>query len=192
MAGEHAASIVLEKAALAFDLELLLLWIPRSQNDSADRASRLAAAHDKSDHTLTPKAYERVVARLGARPTFDVFADDQNAKADRFCSLFHCPGANGCDGVRNHPRDACIHAFPPHWLLAEFMANVAKTPGQKALVIAPVVARMSEATRARFVCLHTGEFRPGVRLMQPSRPGDVQLGPMGSLQPTLFLRAAIT
>jgi len=98
-------SMKVELHKIAMDIFLLCIkngicleveWIPRNLNEAADAASREAIVVDTDDWGISPDFFGILNSRWGPL-TIDCFANDYNAKLDRFYSLFHSPGSTGVD-----------------------------------------------------------------------------------------------
>jgi hypothetical protein len=65
-----------------------ILWLPRELNEWADRLSKDL---DEDDWSLQPRFWAVIQARFGPH-SCDMFASDENALVEQFCSYYWCPG----------------------------------------------------------------------------------------------------
>jgi hypothetical protein len=80
--------------ARAFNVRLLVKWIPRELNYVADYLSN---EFDYSDYSITPEAFGTVCDVFQLRPDTDCFAAAHNKKCRRFFSMTYSPGCIGVD-----------------------------------------------------------------------------------------------
>ncbi|KAK6060788.1 hypothetical protein COOONC_01551 [Cooperia oncophora] len=66
-------------------------WVPRSENEEADCASRQI---DFDDWKIADRVFTAVTSKWG-KPLIDMFANDRNTRCSIFFSRFHCPGSSG-------------------------------------------------------------------------------------------------
>ena len=93
-------------------ISLEVEWIPRNLNEAADAVSREAIVVDTDDWGITPKFFHILNTRWGPL-SIDCFANDYNAKTDRFYSLFNSPGSVGVDAFSYNWRGENCLLVPP-------------------------------------------------------------------------------
>jgi hypothetical protein len=108
--------------ALAHNLVLKPIWIPRDLNNMADYLSKSV---DYDDHAVNPEFFNQVCEVIGIRPAVDRFADDRNCKTAKFFSAVFCPGTAGVDAF-NYPweLDGVNWIFPPLRLLGRALYHL--------------------------------------------------------------------
>ena len=89
----HVHSIALDifKICTQHDILLKTTWIPREQNQYADRLSKMT---DTDDWSIDQETFNHICQQLG-QPTFDRFADEHNHKTQSFNSRYLCPNTAG-------------------------------------------------------------------------------------------------
>ena len=93
-------------------ISLEMEWLPRYENEAADAVSREAAVVDTDDWSITTNFFNIIDNRWGPL-TIDCFANNYNAKIDRFYSLFHSSGCSGIDAFSyNWAPENCL-LVPP-------------------------------------------------------------------------------
>ena len=91
----HSLAIDIFELCFENNIELTVEWIPRSENEAADLASRFANIVDVDDWQISHSFFSILDAKWGPI-TLDAFANSYNTKTKRFYSLFHSPN---CEGV---------------------------------------------------------------------------------------------
>ena len=81
------------------DMELEARWLPREHHlmVQADRDSKVA---DETSWAISDWHFKFLCALWQVTPNLDPFADNLNARAEKFFSLDLCPGAAGVDAFR--------------------------------------------------------------------------------------------
>ncbi|GMS92796.1 hypothetical protein PENTCL1PPCAC_14971, partial [Pristionchus entomophagus] len=117
----HEVAKRVETMGVRMNASFKFHWIPRDMNVEADRASR---DFDGDDWALERWVFDQAVKRWG-RPDVDMFADEQNAKCERFVSRVPSRGALSIDAFsdprlwRSHSLLWCV---PPPSLLCQTLA----------------------------------------------------------------------
>ena len=91
---------------IANNNKILSIWVPREENIIADFYSR---PNDTDDFTIDYATFEFIQRKLG-RCTVDRFADDKNAKLERFNSRYFCPNTEAVNAF------ACDWHSEVNWL----------------------------------------------------------------------------
>ena len=118
------------------NINLVVDWIPRSENTEADAVSRLADRVDLDDWQISDEFFKLLTNRWGAF-SIDVFANYYNAKCDRFYSLFYSPRSLGVDAFRYDWNGEFVLMVPPISLIPRALAH-AKLCRCKGVIIVPL------------------------------------------------------
>ncbi|XP_069102077.1 uncharacterized protein [Argopecten irradians] len=88
-------AVMIREDCLSRGLRLLPAWLPRADNQLADRYSKTA---DSDDWYIRNSVFIELNEKWGEF-TVDRFANDNNAKCEVFNSRWWCPGTAGIDGL---------------------------------------------------------------------------------------------
>ncbi|KAK6036610.1 reverse transcriptase [Cooperia oncophora] len=115
--------------------QLLVRWIPRSDNEEADFASRQI---DYDDWRIADRIFTAVTSKWG-EPQYDMFANDRNTRCDIFFSRFHCPGSSGIDAfAHSEPwKNGFLWLVPPINMISKTL-KWAKMHGSKGILGCPL------------------------------------------------------
>ena len=96
----HLQKIAMEifTIALSNDIRIMPQWVPRELNCIADYYSKI---NDTDDFSIDDYSFHTLNAKYGPY-TLDRFADNFNAKVNRFNSKYFCPHTLGVDAFTEH------------------------------------------------------------------------------------------
>ena len=115
------------------DIELDLEWIPREENQEADRISRIV---DWNDWGIKQDVMQWLESKW-CKFTFDRFATDYNTKCSSFNSRFFVPGSAGVDAfAQDWTGDFNLLVPPPHLILQTW--HYLKLQQEQGVLILPV------------------------------------------------------
>ena len=115
-------------------ISLEIEWIPRTENEAADAVSREAAVVDTDDWSITKNFFNILNNRWGPL-TIDCFANDYNAKMNRYYSLFHAPGCAGIDAFSyNWASENCL-LVPPVCVVGNVLRHLKLCKSKGVLVV---------------------------------------------------------
>ena len=130
----HALAMEIFFTCLHNGISLATQWIPRSLNEAADSASRDALMIDTDDWQLTKPFFSILNVRWGPF-TIDCFANDYNAKLDRFFSLFNSPGGAGVDAFSFDWKNELCLLVPPVCMVGKALNHLRLCQGKGVLVV---------------------------------------------------------
>ena len=133
---EDLQQIAMEIFFLCLDngISLEVEWIPRHLNEAADSASREAEMVDTDDWQLSDNFFRILNQRWGPF-SIDCFANDYNAKVERFYSLFNSPGCAGVDAFSfNWEKEFCL-LVPPVCIAGRVLRHLELCQGKGVLVV---------------------------------------------------------
>ncbi|KAK6042084.1 reverse transcriptase [Cooperia oncophora] len=168
----------------------LVRWIPRARNHTADWASRQI---DYDDWRIADHIF-RAISRKWGEPRCDMFANDRNARCEKFFSRYQCPGSSGTDAFEqvNAWRDGLLWLVPPINMITKTI-KWAKIYGSRGILGCPLwesqpyypTIRTGQSQWADFV-VDSVIFPVGTKLFKdPQAPGA--FGSEFSLSPFVFL-----
>ena len=132
---QHFAEAIFE-ICYSNSINLVVDWIPRSENAEADAVSRLADRIDIDDWQISNEFFDLLRNRWGMF-SIDIFANYYNAKCDRFYSLFYSPRSLGVDAFRYDWRGEFALWVPPIPLIPRALAH-AKLCKCRGVIIVPL------------------------------------------------------
>ena len=127
----HMKAAACRGLARALKVKLHTAWIPRSFNDFADQISKKP---DFDAWSLTPQFFLKIQALCGESFSLDAFADDKNAKCEKFYSRDWCPGTAGVDSLCHDWRGETVLAVPPPRLLLQTLMKLEQSKCSAMLV----------------------------------------------------------
>jgi hypothetical protein len=118
---------------IANDITINVDWIPRDLNQLADSYTRI---YDQHSYSVSKNFYSLVVNDFLVTPNLDLFANELNAKCDRFFSVTSCPHTLGVDAFKYYwgPPNICW-LFPPPKLVLEAVLKLQADKGEGLLLI---------------------------------------------------------
>jgi hypothetical protein len=118
---------------IANDIVINVDWIPRDLNHLADSYTRI---YDQHSYSVSKNFYSLVQKDFLVTPNLDLFANELNAKCDRFFSITSCPHTLGVDAFKYYwgPPNICW-LFPPPKLVLEAVLKLQADKGEGLLLI---------------------------------------------------------
>ena len=117
-------------------IDLMVEWIPRTENQLADAISRMADAIDIDDWGISANFFSVLDNRMGPI-TIDLFANYYNTKCSRFYSLFYSPQSLGVDALAQSWAGECGLMVPPIDLIPRALSH-AKLCNCEVVLVAPL------------------------------------------------------
>ena len=96
-------------------ISIKINWIPREENTSADKISKII---DYNDWSLSKEFFEYIDQQWGPH-TIDRFANHKNKKLNRFNSKFWCPGTEAVDAFSQNWSGENNWLVPPIHLISK-------------------------------------------------------------------------
>ena len=150
----HSIAMEVFFTCLRSGVSLEIEWIPRTQNEAADAASREAQLVDTDDWQLEDSFFKYIDKRWGPL-TVDYFSNDYNKKLGRFYSLFNSPGCEGVDAFA-HDWSGEVGLFvPPVCLVGRVLLHL-KLCRAKGVLVVP------DWPSAHYFPMLLREFRPHI------------------------------
>ena len=129
----HRYALDIFELCKTVNLDLCVIWISRDLNDDADHLSKNS---DTDSWTTRPRFFEKIKTLSGLDFSLDAFANDQNAKCQKFYSLHYCPNSAGVDSLKFSWEGQVVWACPPPKLLVQTVCHF-KNCKVKGVVILP-------------------------------------------------------
>ena len=137
------------------NIDFKVKWIPREYISFADRISKQI---DHDDWEIT-SSYFIYLNNLWGPFTIDLFADDGNAKVERFYSKFHCPGTSGVNAFLYSWAKEENFIVPPVYLVPQVLQHM-KWYNTRGVLVTPF---WKSAAFYPMIVTNDGNFRPFVR-----------------------------
>mmetsp|Transcript_10090 Transcript_10090/g.40913 ORF Transcript_10090/g.40913 Transcript_10090/m.40913 type:complete len:468 (+) Transcript_10090:716-2119(+) len=127
----HRAFLDIERAAQDLDVNLRVVWVPRSMNTWADEMSKVA---DPFNFSVRRDVFDGLDTRWGPHDV-DRFAGHQSALLARFNSRWWCPGAEAVDTFSVSWAGANNWLHPPNALITRVVAKLHGDQARGTLVV---------------------------------------------------------
>jgi hypothetical protein len=128
-----------------FNADVIGKWVPREQLTAADALSR---EPDAMDWGIAKEIFEQACAKLGCRPSIDMFASDVHHVVDKFVSQFFSPGCAAADALRLDWSEIIgmgesVWAFPPYQCVSTALSLIERYRVD-ALICMPIKGGLNE------------------------------------------------
>jgi hypothetical protein len=110
---------------------LLCEWIPRAQNTTVDKISRIV---DLDDWQLSPKLFQILDKKWGPH-TIDRFASPYNTQLPRFNSRFYSPGSEAVDAFTLNWHNENNWLCPPVNQIVKVIAHLSDCKSVGTLIV---------------------------------------------------------
>lgn len=153
------------------------VWIPRELNTDADEASRWI---DNDDWGIRKEVFLICAGKWGF-PHVDMFANEKNAKCERFYSRGWCPRAEGVDAFGHEDiwreRDLLLWLVPPPNLLVKTVVWARETKARCILGMPnwpghAVTPLLWDGGRYRGLVMDTLEYGKGANILIPATSAE--------------------
>ncbi len=166
------------------------VWIPRTNNEIADWASRII---DLDDWRVRPEIFTILDRRFGPH-TIDRFADHKNCQLRRFNSRYCVPGTSGVDAFAQDWSNENNWLVPPLFLVPQTIQHLRECHALGTIVIPkwtaqsywPLLVNQS-GNFQQFVTAHI-EYPIGMKIFLPSSQPSSVFNQVHFPSPILVLR----
>ena len=126
----HSVALDIFSCCLQNRITLCPVWIPRSENELADKISKIC---DYDDWFVSQSFFIKI-DRLWEPHTIDRFANSCNTKLTRFNSLFWCPGTEAADAFSQDWSADNNWLVPPIFLIASAIKYIIACKGHRSVL----------------------------------------------------------
>ena len=130
----HDLAISIHSLCHQKDIKLNVTWISRKLNQTADTVSKTI----DYDDWIIKKEFFNFLKSLWGELSIDLFADNKNAKCQRFCSKYYCPGTFRVDAFSfDWTGEKCL-MVPPTYLISKSIKHFLASKGSvEAVLVVP-------------------------------------------------------